>query len=189
MEEQQKDDGEALFLQNRRPQSNQRFNNFRQTPNARHTHAHRRYTDSGGSSNLRSSNFTYSGGQHALRYASQHQQVGTHPTATQGRYQPRFKSRGPDKPRTDCCNFCGLNGHFERECDLRSILDRMKDYENKLLERRNRTLSGQVHHLEEPDPFKQDQDPDSFETADQVIDACLVELNLVETPQQLVLGT
>ena len=60
----------------------------------------------------------------------------------------------------------------------------MKDYENKLLERRNRTLSGQVHHLEEPDPFKQDQDPDSFETADQVIDACLVELNLVETPQQ-----
>lgn len=53
-----------------------------------------------------------------------------------------------------------------------------------LLERRDRNLNGQVHHLEEPDPFKQEQDPDSFDTADQVIDACLVELNLVETPQQ-----
>ena len=141
---------------------------------------------------MRSPNFTDSGGQHATRYASQHFHHQTHPTvptATQGRsqqttYQPRFKPRGPDKPRNDRCNFCGLDGHLERECDLRSILDRRKDYEHKLLKRRNCTLNGQVHHLEEPDLFKQEQDPDSFETADQVINACLVELNLVETPQQ-----
>jgi hypothetical protein len=174
LEEQQKDDGEALFLhQNRRPQPNQRFNHFRPPQNVRHTHTHRRYTDSGGPSNLRSPSFTDSGGHHATRYASQHSHHQVHPTG-QGRsqqttYQPRFKPRGPDKPRNDRCNFCGLDGHFERECDLRSILDRMKDYEHKLLERRNRTLSGQVHHLEEPDLFKQEQDPDSFETADQVI--------------------
>ena len=157
MEDQQKDDGEALFLhQNRRPQPNQRFNHFRPPQNVRHTQAHRRYADSGGPSNLRSPNFTDSGGRHATRYTSQHSHHQTHPTATQCRsqqtiFQPRFKPRGPDKPRNDRCNFCGLDGHFKRECDLRSILDRMKDYEHKLLERRNRTLSGQVHHLEEPD--------------------------------------
>ena len=68
----------------------------------------------------------------------------------------------------------GLDGHFERECDLRSILDRIKDYEHRLLERRNRTLSGQVHHLEEPPHlFKQDHDSDNFELEDQVVESCL----------------
>lgn len=46
--------------------------------------------------------------------------------SSQVAYQPRYKARGPEKPRNEKCNFCGLDGHFERECDLCSILDRMK---------------------------------------------------------------
>ena len=60
----------------------------------------------------------------------------------------------------------------------------MKDYEHRLLERRNRTFNGHVHHLEKPlEVFKQDQDSDNF-LADQVVDACLVEFNMLETPQK-----
>jgi transposase InsO family protein len=60
----------------------------------------------------------------------------------------------------------------------------MKDYEHRLLEQRQRNLNGQVHHLEEPsDLFSQDDPPDDHETADQVVNACLIELNLLETPQ------
>ena len=98
-------------------------------------------------------------------------------------YTPKYCSKGPERPRSDKCNLCGLNGHFERECELRSILDRMKDFEHRLLETRNRNLNGQVHHLEEPtEPFTQSQNANDFELADQVVDACLVELNLLETP-------
>lgn len=62
------------------------------------------------------------------------------------------------------------------------ILDRIKDYEHRILEQRHRTFNGQVHHLEEPpEGFKQN----SYDfLADQVVDACLVELNMLETPQQ-----
>jgi hypothetical protein len=64
-------------------------------------------------------------------------------------------------------------------------MDRMKDYEHRLLQQRNRNLNGQVHHLEEPiDLFKQDHDPNNFELADQVVDACLLELNLLDSPSQ-----
>lgn len=59
----------------------------------------------------------------------------------------------------------------------------MKAYENNLLQQRERNFGGQVHHIEEPDePTQHDQDSPPFEFADQVIDACLVELNLCETP-------
>ena len=67
-----------------------------------------------------------------------------------------------------------MDGDFERECDLRSILDCIKDYEHRLLERRNKNLNGQVHNVEEP---AEDL------LADQVVDACLVELNMLEVPQ------
>lgn len=61
----------------------------------------------------------------------------------------------------------------------------MKDYEQRLLQQRNRNLNGQVHHLEEPaESFNSEHDSPNFETADEVVDACLVELNLLETPSQ-----
>jgi hypothetical protein len=82
--------------------------------------------------------------------------------------------------RNTHCNFCGIEGHFERECDLRSILDRIEDYEHNLLERRNRNIHGQVHNLEEPEDFE--QEPNDL-LAYQVVEACLVELNIVETEQ------
>ena len=65
------------------------------------------------------------------------------------------------------------------------MLDRMKDYKHQLLKRRNWTLNGQVHNLEEP-PEGSDQklDFDNFELAGQVVGACLVELNMLESPQQ-----
>ena len=95
-------------------------------------------------------------------------------------YQPRFRAKGPEKPRGDKCNFCGLDGHFERECDLRSMLDRMKDFEHRLLQQRSR--SAQAHHIKETYTFTQDQKSQDCESTDQVVDACLVELNLLETP-------
>ena len=61
----------------------------------------------------------------------------------------------------------------------------MKDYEHRLLKHHNQTLNGHVHHMEEPfEVHNQDQDSDNFELANQVIDVCLVELNMLETPQQ-----
>ena len=96
-------------------------------------------------------------------------------------YNPLFKSRNPNRNRNAQCNFCGIEGHFERECDLRSILDRIKDYEHRLLERRHRNLNGQIHNIEDATENFEQESEDLL--ADQVVDACLVELNLLETPQ------
>ena len=79
------------------------------------------YIDLGGSSTLRSSNQATT----AIHLGA------THKGSTSTTYQPRYKSMGPDMQRSNLCNFCGLDGHFERE---RSILDRMKNYEHILLE-------------------------------------------------------
>lgn len=96
-------------------------------------------------------------------------------------YQPRFRARGTDRLRSSQCNFCGIEGYFARECDLKAILDRVKDYEHRLFERQHRSLNGQAHSIEEPtEDFK--QDTEEF-LADQVVDACLVELNMLEAPQ------
>ena len=96
-------------------------------------------------------------------------------------YHPRFKSRISDRNRNAQCNFCGIEGHFKRECDLRSILDIIKDYEHRLLERRHRNLNGQIHNIEDATENFEQESEDLL--ADQVVDACLVELNLLETPQ------
>ena len=56
-------------------------------------------------------------------------------------YQPRYKTRSSDRPRSNQCNFCGIEGHFESECDLKSILDRIKDYEHRLLRGDNEPLA------------------------------------------------
>lgn len=156
------------------------------TQGSRHAYVDRRFPNSGGSLVTRPSNHAEPGGPSAPKFHHQQKFSGsTQRTHTQASYQPRYRPRGPDKLRNDRCNFCGLEGHFERECDLRSILDWMKDYEYRLLQQRNRNLNGQVHHLEEPaEPFNPDQDSPSFESADAVVDACLVELNLLETPSQ-----
>ena len=96
-------------------------------------------------------------------------------------YHPRFKSRISDRNRNAQCNFCGIEGYFERECDLRSILDRIKDYEHRLLECRHRNLNGQIHNVEDATENYEQESEDLL--ADQVVDACLVELNLLETLQ------
>lgn len=59
----------------------------------------------------------------------------------------------------------------------------MKDYEQELLQQRDRNWSGQVHNLEQPgEAFDQDTETHDLSRADQVVDACLIELNLLETP-------
>jgi len=190
LENQQKDDGEAFFSHHdrvRRPQPNARYH---QSPNSqlqRHSYGYRRLPNSGGSSTGRSSTPAETGA-FAPRYQHPHKHFVASPrNNTQSAYQPKYRPRGPEKPRNDRCNFCGLDGHFERECDLRSIIDRMKDYEHRLLQQRDRNFNGQVHHIEEPiEPLHhdQDQDPQPFAFANQVVDTCLVELNLCETPSQ-----
>lgn len=65
------------------------------------------------------------------------------------------------------------------------MLGRMKGYEHCLLERQNQNLNGQVHNLDEPhEEFDLEQDSYSCELAYQVVDACLVELNMLESPPQ-----
>ena len=134
METQQKEEGEALFLhqdRTRRPQFPPRFGHSSSNP--RHHYNNRRHNESGGMTTPKYPHHTA-----ATRY-SQHTAAATHSgAAQQGRSstvpQNRYRSKEPDRQRGDRCNFCGLNGHFERECDLRSILDRIKDYEQRLLE-------------------------------------------------------
>lgn len=188
LESQQKDDGEAFFShhdQFRRPATNARYHHPSNSQQPRHSYNYRRLSDSGGSSTVRFQPQAENGApaprfQHTYKHSES-----TQKNNTQATYQPKYRPRGPEKPRNDKCNFCGLDGHFERECDLRSILDRMKDYEHRLLQQRDHNFSGQVRHIEEPvEPFHHDQDPQPFELANQVLDTCLVELNLCETPSQ-----
>lgn len=181
IESQQKEDVEALLIhrdRNRRPQIGSRPNYslppHRSAPNGRWR------TESGAFTGNKPFNHEDQGRSSATRYQPASNQRNT--TSTQ--YQPRYsRTRGLERPRNEKCNFCGLLGHFERECDLRSILDRMKDYEHRLLEQRQQNLNGQVHHLEEPgEPFPTDQFPSDQDSADQIVNACLIESNLIESP-------
>ena len=193
MECQEKEEGEALFLHRpRRPQSNFRNGGgYRQsgsssTPQRHFDGGYRRHPESGGSrpQDLMSS-LPEPGGMPTPKYSPHHRYHNPIQSRTAPTQQPRFRPRGPETPRSDKCNYCGLDGHYERECDLKSILDRMREYEQRLQERRNRTLSAQAHHVEEPlDMFSPEHKDDTFESADQIVDACLVELNLVEKPHQ-----
>ena len=190
METQQQEDGEAFFL--RRDRNNGRRppfvarNNFAPS-NPRQQRdvpgQYRRHPDAAGSSTQKYHHPPDSGGVLAPR--TQHQNPsfdstnkGTNNANTT---QPRFRARVNDRQRSTLCHFCGAEGHFEKECDdLRSVLDRIKDYEHRL-ERHQRPTGGQVNHLEE-NPYIFDENLEDL-SADQVVDACLVELNLVETPQ------
>ena len=64
-------------------------------------------------------------------------------------YQPRFKSRGPEKPRPEVCNFCGEAGHLERECEIKAHIDRAKDWEHRIIEKKKtRRTEGHVHQVD-----------------------------------------
>ena len=128
-------------------------------------------------------NHTEGAGSNASKYQHQKHPGPTQRNNPQTHYQSRFRQRGPGLPRSDKCNFCGQDGHFERECDIHSILDRLRDYDNRMLQRQDRNPNGQVHHLEKlGEHFGEEQDSHEFDLADEVVDACLVELNLLETP-------
>ena len=190
------EDGEALLLhQNRnsgrRFQTTLRYNNQpagnqRNDGNHRNDGHHRnqrRGPDSGGSSMQRTPPPAASGGSFGPRSHGQHSNKDGN-NNNSASYQPRsanYTTSYQRGPRGPLCNYCGETGHFEVGCDLmRSILDRIKNYE--LRQRRNRNYNGQVNHIEEPaDDFKEDTEEFS---ADQVIDACLVELNMLETPSK-----
>jgi hypothetical protein len=163
LENQNRDDGEAFFSHHdrtRRPAPNGRYrhpNSQRQPLN------YRRSSDPGTSSQAKFSFPSESGG---YSYARPQQQIEAGAALSRPQYanksfgqrssnqstyqQQKFRSRGPEKPKSERCNFCNLEGHFERECDLRAILDRMKVYENSLLQQREHNFGGQVHHVEEP---------------------------------------
>ena len=207
LESQHKEDGEAFFSHHdrlRRPQNTSRYHPPA-AQIARSSYYGRKLPDTGGHPISRPShpshffdgggqnpaprflNPSHPGGSNTSRPLQNRYPASTPKGAAQQTYQPKYRQRGPERPRAEKCNFCGLDGHFERECNLRSILDRMKDYEQELLQQRDRNWSGQVHNLEQPEEiFNQDTDTDTseFSRADQVVDACLVELNLLETPSQ-----
>lgn len=56
----------------------------------------------------------------------------------------------------------------------------MKDYEHLFLERKNWNFNGQVYNRDKPlEESNVEQDFYNYELVDQVIDACLVELNML----------
>ena len=189
--ESQKEEGEAFMLhrdrsrrQNSGPRNYSPANS--QSTNSRFTPQRNWRPDLGSSQGMRSApqddqrNWS-------TRDSSRHQIYS--PTNPRGgapnSYTPKYRSKGPERPRSDKCNLCGLSGHFERECELRSILDKMKDYEHRMMQQRDRNLHGQVHNVEQPtEHFNQSPDLHDFNRADQVIDACLVELNLLDSPSE-----
>lgn len=138
MESQHQEDGEAFFLHRDRS-SGRRFQPVSQhsqfTSTVNHM-IHRRNTDSGEFSAQRSPQSSASGGSFVSRPQNQNTNFEVTTTII-APYQPRYKPRGPDQQRNNLCNYGGMNGHFERECDLRSILDKIKDYKHRLLERRH----------------------------------------------------
>ena len=184
METQQLEEGEAFILRRdrnsgRRPPPPARNGQFSSNPRQ-----YRRQPHSAGPSTPKVFASPDSGGVSTPRSPNQNPHFdstykGTSNVAT---YQPRFRSRATDRQRSSQCNFCGMDGHFERECDLRSILDRIKEYEHRLLERRQRSLGGQINHLEESTETFEPNSEDLL--ADQVVDACLIELNLIESPPE-----
>lgn len=200
LENQHRDEGEAFFSHHDRSRRSAPNTRYRHPNSQRQSFNYRRSSDSGAPSQTKFQFLPEPGGPSHTK-SQQHSEAGAsaskfqHVNQTfcpaqrsnnQAAYQPKYRPRGPEKPRSERCNFCNLEGHFERECDLRAILDRMKAYENTLLQQRERNFGGQVHHIEEPDESTlHDQDAQPFEFADQVIDACLVELNLCETPSQI----
>ena len=165
LENQTRDDGEALFSHHDRPRRPAPNGRYRHPNSLRSTSNFRRSPDSGAPSQAKYPLFSESGGslhgktqQHAEAGVpvpkSQHDNPpfgSSQRNSNPGSYQSKFRPRGPDKPRSEKCNFCNLAGHFERECDLRAILDRMKVYETSLLQQRERNFGGQVNHIEEPD--------------------------------------
>ena len=177
MEARQQEEGEALFLHRntgRRPQQN-----ARQGQSTAPYRFQRRQPDIGGPSAYKPPNAAAPGGFSTPRYQNSNYSFDQSNRDSTGTYQPRFRARGPERPRSNQCNFCREEGHFERECDLKAILDKVKDYEHR---RRHRSLNGQAHSIEEPkEDFQQETEKP---LADQVIDACLLELNMLEAPQR-----
>lgn len=68
-------------------------------------------------------------------------------------YQPRFKPRGPVRPRANIvCAFCLCEGHLDRECEIKALVDQLRDMEHRFEEKRRRARTGgQVHVVEETD--------------------------------------
>ena len=117
MERQEHEEGEALFIHRnnaKRPQHGTRFGH--PAPNNRNQP--RRQFDNGGAFNPRFPSSASQGGSSTSRSqrSATSFERGTNSAAS---YQPRFKPRGFERPRNSQCNFCGADGHFERECDLK----------------------------------------------------------------------
>ena len=192
MEAQCQEEGEAFFIQRDRNTGRRIPPTIRQNSAQGTNRFQRRFPEYGGQQIHRPSHSSARGGPSYSNSAAQ----GGSPALRQlnspstfepasknpGTYPSRFKSREPDRSRNSQCNFCNEDGHFERECDLKSAIDRIKNYEHRLLERRHRSSSGQIHNLVETSEDPKSDNEDFL--ADQVVDACLVELNMLETPQQ-----
>ena len=103
LETQQKEDGEVFFLHRdrpRRPQPTSRYGHPPTALNSRHYSTNRRYIDSEGSS--------------ALRYLNQvttstHLRV-TEKGNTPATYQPHYRSKGPNKQRSNCATSAASTG-------------------------------------------------------------------------------
>ena len=105
---------------------------------------------------------------------------------TLSNYQPHYKPKGPDIQQQDLCNFCGIDRQFERECELKSMPDCMKDYKNHVLELHNQNSKWpRTQFRRTVWGFRSNEnDPGNFELASEVVDACFVELKMIASSQQ-----
>lgn len=95
-------------------------------------------------------------------------------------YQPRFRQRGPTRPRPHIvCDFCLGEGHLDRECDIKALIDQMRDMDHRLEQRRKQRPGGQVHSLEENEDDETNVADEEYVTLDDPndVEAYTVELD------------
>lgn len=65
-------------------------------------------------------------------------------------HTPRYKTCAPDKPRAEItCNLCGIEGHIERKCNVKGMIDKMEYCEAQVLECKRETID-YVHAILKP---------------------------------------
>jgi hypothetical protein len=64
-------------------------------------------------------------------------------------YQPHYRTQGISQPRLVVYKYCEKKGHLKCECEIQVMIDRMKDLEFKLQEKKN-PLHEQINAVDKP---------------------------------------
>lgn len=91
------------------------------------------------------------------------------------------------------CNFCRIKGYIERECDLKSMFNKMEDWKSRMTEQRRRTyhahsIEGTSHQLEHINVMHNESKHFHYNIDDNYdgnlaldeINACIVDINTLK---------